>query len=80
MPVPVAETVMVAVLEVVPVFAVYVAVSVPFPFPDGVTVHQPASLWAAHELLEVTVKAVFPAAAVTYWLAGATLSVAAAPA
>ena len=52
---------------------------VPLPVPDGVMVHQAASLAADHAELEVTVKLVFPAGAVTFWLGGVTANVGAVP-
>ena len=53
---PLSEIVMFAVLASVDEFAVPVAVSVPFPDPDGVTVHQAASLVADQLLLASIVK------------------------
>jgi hypothetical protein len=53
---------------------------VPFPVPDGFTVHQVWSLTTVQEEFDVTVKFVIPAGAVTFWLGGVTVSVAAAPA
>jgi hypothetical protein len=48
---------------------------VPFPFPDGVTVHHAAALVAVQAELEVTLKLVLPAGALTFWLAGVTAKV-----
>jgi hypothetical protein len=39
---------------------------VPLPLPANVTVHQAASLLACQFVFEVTVNAVFPAAALTF--------------
>ena len=47
----------------------------PLPVPEGVGVHQAASLTVVHAELEVMLKLVFPAGAVTFWLAGVTASV-----
>jgi hypothetical protein len=55
------------------------AVIVPFPEPERVTVHQAWSLDAVHAEFEVTAKAVLPAADVTFWLGGVTTSVGVAP-
>lgn len=38
----------------------------PFPFPEGVTVHHAALLTAVQAELDVTVKLVLPAGAVTF--------------
>ena len=57
---PEAVTVMVATLGVTEVFNEYVAVMVPLPVPDGLTVHQVWLLDAFQEVLEVTVNAVDP--------------------
>ena len=57
---PEPETVIVAVLAVVPVFEVYVAVIVPLPVPELVTVHHVWLLEAVHAMLDVTVKLVVP--------------------
>ena len=53
-------TVIVAVLVVAPVFEAYVAVIVPLPVPELVTVHQDWSLEAVQAMLDVTVKLVVP--------------------
>jgi hypothetical protein len=53
---------------------------VPFPVPPAVTVHQDALLAEVHAELEVTVKVVVPAGAVTFLFDGATESVGATPA
>ena len=71
---------MVAVREVVSVFAVNVAVIVPLPLPEGVTVHQPELLSAVQPAFEVTVKPVLPAVAATLCVEGVTDRVADAPA
>ena len=71
---------MVAVREVVSVFVVNVAVIVPLPLPEGVTVHHPASLCAVQLVFEVTVKLVVPAVAATLCEEGETDKVAAVPA
>ena len=63
---PVTVTVIVAVRLTSKVFCVYVAAILPFPFPDGVTVHHAALLLTVHAELEVTVKLVLPAGAVTF--------------
>jgi hypothetical protein len=52
-----------------------VAVIVPFPVPEGVTVHQDESLTAVQEEFDRTVKFVFPAAKETFRLEGVTLNV-----
>jgi len=65
-----------ATLEVSNVFTVYVAVMVPLPLPEGVTVHHAWSLTTVHEEFEVTVNGVVPAGeAGTFWLDGVTVSV-----
>jgi hypothetical protein len=46
---------------------------VPFPDPDGVTVHHDWSLEAVQEEVEVTVNEVLPAGGVTGWLEGVTV-------
>ena len=51
----------------------------PLPVPDGVEVHQAASLLVVHAELEVTLKPVIPAGAVTFWFAGVTAKVGAEP-
>ena len=48
---------------------------VPFPEPEGVTVHHVWSLVTVHALFEATVKVVVPAGAGTLWLGGVTASV-----
>ena len=49
---------------------------VPFPVPEGVTVHHVWLLVTVHEALDVTVKVVEPAGvAGTFWFAGVTVSV-----
>ena len=54
---------------------------VPFPEPEGVTVHHVWSLTTVHDALEVTVKFVLPAGvAGTFWFGGVTVRVGAAPA
>ena len=53
---------------------------VPFPLPEGVTVHQPALLCAVQDAFEATEKVVLPEVEETCWLAGETASVAATPA
>ena len=77
---PFADTVMVAVRLLSSLLAVKVAVMVPLPVPPEDTVHQPALLWAVQVVLEVTVKFVVPAAAVTLYDEGLTLRVGVAPA
>jgi len=57
-----------------------VAVIVPFPDPEGVTVHQDWLLEAVQVVLEVTVNEVFPAAGVTGRSDGVTESVGGIPA
>ena len=47
---------------------------VPFPVPDGVTVHQDWLLETVHAELDITVKGVVPAKAATDWLEGVTVS------
>ena len=74
---PEPETVIVAVLAVVPVFEVYAAVIVPLPVPEAVTVHQVWSLEAVHAMFEATVKLVVPEEVETFWFEGITLNVAA---
>jgi len=61
------------------VFWVYVAVMVPFPEPEGVAVHHVELLAAVQFELEVTLNVAEPSIFVTFWLAGVTVSVAAAP-
>ena len=57
------------------------AVMVPFPDPEVLTVHQVWSLATVQDEFEVTVKAVDPAGvAGTFWLAGVTARVGVAPA
>ena len=51
------------------------AVIVPFPVPEDVTVHQVWSLPAVQDELDVTVKDVIPATGVTFWFGGVTESV-----
>jgi hypothetical protein len=63
---PGAETVIVATLEFVVVLAVKVAIMVPSPVPEGVTVHQAALLVVDQVVFEVTAKVVFPAGALTF--------------
>jgi hypothetical protein len=75
---PVTVTVILATLEEVVVFCVNVAVIEPLPVPEGVTVHHDWLLETAHAELEMTVKEVVPAAAVTGWFEGVTESVGAA--
>jgi hypothetical protein len=72
---PATATVILATRTFEVVFSSYVAVSVPFPDPEGVTVHHAALLAADHAEFDVTLKLVFPAGAVTFWLAGFTVSV-----
>ena len=48
---------------------------VPFPEPDGVTVHHPELLETVHAEFDVTVNGVVPAGAVTFWFEGVTVSV-----
>jgi hypothetical protein len=49
---------------------------VPFPLPEGVTVHHAWSLTTVHDELEVTVNVVEPAGvAGTFWLGGVTVKV-----
>ena len=69
-------TVIVAV-RVEPVFCKQVAIILPFPLPDGVTVHQVWLLKAIQlqPAVEVTAKVAAPAAFVTFWFAGVTLKV-----
>jgi hypothetical protein len=55
-----------------------VALIVPLPLPEGVTVHQVWSLKTVQEELDTTLKVVAPAASVTFWLGGVTISVGAA--
>jgi hypothetical protein len=65
--VPLAETVIVAVRASEEEFALPVAASVPFPIPDGVTVHQAASHDVDQFVLEFTVKlTVLPASAAMF--------------
>ena len=71
---PLAETVILAVRMLVEALAVYVAVSVPLPDPEGVIVHHAALLLVVQLVFDVTVNEVLPAEALTFWLAGATLS------
>ena len=52
----------------------------PLPVPEVVTKHQDALLTQVHEVLELTVNKVVPAAEVTFWLEGLTASVGAAAA
>ena len=52
--------VIVATLELAPVFAWYVAVIVPLPVPEDVTLHHAWSLDEVHATLEVTSKLVVP--------------------
>ena len=63
---PATVTVMLATLCVSSVLAVNVAVMVPFPFPEEVTVHHDWSLAAVQALFEVTVKLVLPTVAATF--------------
>ena len=58
---PEAVAVIVATLGVIRVLTGYVAVIVPFPLPESVTVHQLWLLDAFQDVLEVTVNAVEPA-------------------
>lgn len=51
------------------------AVNVPLPVPEGVTVHQAASLTADHEPVVVTLKGVVPAGEATFCVEGVTLNV-----
>jgi len=48
---------------------------VPFPDPEGVTVHQAASLVAVQFAVVVTANGVVPAGGVTFWFAGVTARV-----
>jgi hypothetical protein len=47
---------------------------VPLPVPEVVTKHQDALLTQVHEVLELTVNKVVPAAEVTFWFEGVTVS------
>lgn len=76
---PVTVTVIWAVRGSVPEFSVKLAVMVPFPLPEGVTVHHPELLDAIQLVFDVTVNVVTPSLLVTFWLGGVTASVAAAP-
>ena len=69
---PFTVTVTLAVLADTEVFSLKVAVMVPFPVPEVVTVHQPWLLEAVHAAFEVTLKGVVPAAAATFWFEGVT--------
>jgi len=69
---PETETVRVAIRVTSDEFSPKFAVMVPFPVPEGVAVHHPALLEADQDVLEVTVKVVFPAAAATLRFDGAT--------
>lgn len=68
-------TVILATLAEVPVFCVNDVYNVPFPVPEGVTVHQDWLLEAVHAAFDVTVKGIFPEGGVTDWLDGVTASV-----
>ena len=72
---PVAETVIVATREAALPLASKVAVRVPLPVPEGVTVHQAELLTADHAAEVVTANGVVPAVEATFWLAGVTVSV-----
>ena len=48
---------------------------VPFPVPEGVTVHQEALLTAVQLEFEITLKLVVPTTYETFWLEGVTVSV-----
>lgn len=72
-------TVSVAMRWLVEALLVKLAIIVPFPVPEGVGVHQVWSLVTVHDVLEVTVKLVDPAGAVTFWFEGLTKRVGAAP-
>ena len=62
-------------------FAEYVAITEPFPLPEeGATVHHAALLTDVHVVFEVTVMVAVPAEAGTFWLAGPTVRIGAAPA
>lgn len=76
---PVTVTVILATRVDVVRFSLYVAVSVPLPVPEAVTVHQVWSLVEPQSVLEVTLNAVLPAAVVTTWFVGLTLKVGVAP-
>ena len=52
---------------------------VPFPDPEAVGVHQDASEATVQAELDVTVKAVEPAVADTFWLVGVTANVGVVP-
>jgi hypothetical protein len=52
---------------------------VPLPDPEGVGVHQVWSLVTVHDVLDVTVKLVDPAGAVTFWFEGLTKRAGVAP-
>ena len=62
---PVTVTMTLAARGEVNIFAVYVAVIVPLPDPEGVTVHHNWLLEAVHAELDVTEKRVDPASPVT---------------
>ena len=62
---PLTVTVMLAVLWASVVFCEYVAISVPLPVPDGVTVHHDWLLVAVHAKPVVTLNEAVPAAAET---------------
>ena len=66
---------MLAIREVVRRFWAYVAVIVPLPVPDGVTVHHDWLLVVVQEAFEVTVNGVVPAGAGTFWFDGVTARV-----
>jgi len=77
---PVTVTVILATREETPRFAVKVAVRVELPVPDAGTVHHVWSLTTVQLALEVTVKLVVPAVAVTFWFGGTTARVRGTPA
>jgi hypothetical protein len=72
---PVAETRIVATRDDEPPLASKVAVRVPLPVPEGVTVHHIVLLTAVQAAEVVTAKGVVPAVDATFWLAGVTVSV-----
>ena len=71
--------VIVAVLEVVPVFSWNVAVIIPLPVPEGVTVHQAWLLVAAQDMLDKTSKLTAPEEDKTFWFDGVTVNVGVVP-